>query len=795
MSEKATSRIARRSYCRRFAATGPGLRRCLIVVATLLGAIGCRHSARSRRASDNSAAADPPKAVRAQVDVAGEKHLSRDTESLNLIDELSGCEVDQLGPVVEIGTADEQARLGYDLTPGNLVQSVDRNGGKFVRIYGRRLAHEFWLDEPMERPKVTVRLAGVGAARVIVSLDKTVIGTSRLFRGEPVTRAFGPIEGIVEPGRHTVSLEFHGQSRNSGEPTAEIDWIHLGQPLDSDAVPLVPTLRTLVADQNIGGIPKRSIVLRAPSSVRCPLLLTAAAHLRMSLGFWGSGAGLGEIRIIEDGQPPLALRQQKTQGGNGAEWTPLDVDLSPFANHLVGLEFRALRASQGGRVAFGEPTISRVETTPAFTPTHARLVVIVVAAGLSRQKIPPWGPLGTFAPLGHLLADSAAFQNYRASSTVPASVLATLLTGLAPAAHRLEDTGARLSPTINTLQGTVKQASGRTGLFTGVPTTFAAFGFNSGWDEMQTFSPVKDQAASEPLSQATRWLQSEFESEDNTRRFILVHVRGMHPPWDLTKEAVAGLHPPEYGGPLDARRGGITLGRIRRQTPKSFRRLSDQDWIRLDSLTTSAFLDQVQALDQLLSFLKHRKLWQETLFILVGDVASGAAPNVPFDPVGSLREDQLMVPLLVKFPGNTWAGRSIDAPVTTADITRTVLDAFGLELPEEINAYDLGQTAADHGPITLQPQLATLGNRYASRLANWLLFGEIGKEPALCELYVDPACTANHFTDHPWTARTAWLWTRNELGRDKAMGAKLSREAASIDPDTSAALMVWGDID
>ena len=766
-----------------------------ILLLALVAACGCRHSHKSGPPTDGSASGATAKPLNSQPASNSDKPAPIESSSLNLLDELSGCEVDQLGPVVEVGTSSELARRGYDANSDRRTQSVDRSGGTFVRIYDRRLTHEFWLDEPMERPRITLRLVGAGATRLTVRLDKTTVGTAKLIRGEPVTRAFGPIEGIVEPGRHTVSLEFRGLSAGKLEPSVEIDWIHLGQPLDGDTIPTVPTLRSLVADQNIGGVPKRSIVLRAPSSIRCPLLLATGAHLRVSLGFWGSGAGLGEIRVIEDGQAPLALRQQKTQGGNGASWTSIDADLSQYAHRIVALEFRALRASQGGKVVFGEPRIVRTETAAATELGRARVVVIVVAAGLSRRKIPPWGPVGTLSALGHLQRDSASFQNYRSSSTVPASVLASLLTGLPPTAHHLEDTAARLPSSVITLQQSVKQASGRTALFTGVPATFSAFGFNTGWDEIQMFSPVKDQAAAEPMLQATRWLQRELEQDDDAKRFVLVHVRGMHPPWDLTKEEVATLQPTEYGGPLEARRGGITLGRIRRQSLKTLRRLTDEDWVRLDSLTTSGFVAQAQALDQMISLLKRRNVWQNTLFIFAGDVGAGDPPNVPFDPVGSLREDQLIVPLLVKFPGNSWSGRSVDAPVTTTDITRTVYDALGLDLPDGIVAADLAQIAAGRGPVSARPQVATLGNRYASRLSNWLLFGEIGKEPSLCELYVDPACTTNHFTDHPWTARASWQWTRNELLKMKTLGAPTAREPASIDAETAAALVVWGDID
>ncbi len=627
------------------------LKHGLVLAAVVGTAASCRRPQKPGPQPDGPATGGSAKPPSSQPIPSSERSPAIESSGLNLLDELSGCEVDQLGPVVQVGTSSELAQRGYAANSDKLAQSVDRSGGTFMRIYDRRLNHEFWLDEPMERPRVTLRLVSGSATRLTVRLDKTAVGTTKLIHGEPITRSFGPIEGIVEPGRHNLTLEFRGPPTDKLEPSVEIDWIHLGQPLDGDTIPTVPTLRTLVADQNIGGVPKRSIVLRAPSSIRCPLLLTAGAHLRVSLGFWGSGAGLGEIRVIEDGQAPVALRQQKTQGGNGASWTSIDADLSQYANRIVALEFRALRASQGGKVVFGEPRIVRAESTATPELARARVVVIVVAAGLSRRKIPPWGPVGTFSALGHLQRDAASFQNYRASSTVPASVLASLLTGLSPAAHRLEDTAARLSSSAITLQQSIKQASGRTALFTGVPATFAAFGFGTGWDEMQMFSPIKDQPASEPLLQATRWLQHELEQEDDAKRFVLVHVRGMHPPWDLTKEEVASLQPAEYGGPLEARRGGITLGRIRRQNLKTFRRLTDEDWVRLDSLTTSGFVDQTQALDQMITLLKRHNAWQNALFIFAGDVAAGEPPNVPFDPVGSLREDQLLVPLLVEIPG------------------------------------------------------------------------------------------------------------------------------------------------
>ena len=733
----------------------------------------------------------PPPAPRATVPAADD---ALESGRIQLIEQLPQCEVDQLGPVLEVGTPSEQARRGFAAN-ADRSEPVERNGDGFTRVYERQLVHTLWLDEPIERPRVAVRLVGAAASRLTVLLDKTVVGTTKLTRGELVTRSFPAMEGIVEPGRHTVTLEFRGKPTDRDDPSAEIDWIHVGQPMDGDTIPTVPTLRTLVADQNLGGIPKRAIVLRAPSLVRCPLLLTAPAHLKVSVGFWGTGHGLGEIRLLEDGQAPVTLRQQRTQGGNGASWTPLDIDLSTYAHRVVHLEMRALRASQHGRVVFGEPSIQQTETPPSPEAGRAKVVLVVVASGLWRRKIPPWAPIGNVSAIGHLLPDAVVFQNYQASSTVPAAVMASLVTGLGPVSHTLQDPLSRLPQSVGTLQRFVKLSSGRTAMFTGVPNTFETFGFASNWDEYQAVSPIKDLPAQEPLTRASRWLQHELEVGDNAKRFLLVHIRGMHPPWDLTKEEVAALQPSEYGGPIDGRRGGITLARIRKQTHKSQRRLTDEDWTRLESLTTAAIGAQMQAFDQLVNVLKRYNLWQSSLVIFMGDVGAGEPPNVPYEPRGTLRGDQLTVPLLIKFPGNEYAGHSVERPVTTVDISKTILAALGLEASEGMLADDLEQVAAGRAPLAERPLVSTLGNAYASRLENWLLFGELGREPNLCELYVDPACTNNRFADRPLTAKAAWLWSRNELLRMKAIKGAPARESATIDADTAAGLTVWGDIE
>lgn len=717
--------------------------------------------------------------------------------AIDLLDLIPFCDIDQNGLLIDLGVTPSSTPRGYSVPSAvsdGKNQTIDRAGASFLKLLDRRLSRDFWLDEPSSELAVRVRMAGRSATSVSLAIDGRRLGLKRLSRNEVSILTFPRYPERLEAGRHTLLIEAHGRPSNPPEPWLEVDWIQLRRSVTDDSDDVAPTQRDIIADQELDGVPRRSIVLRGGTTVRCPFHFSGESELKLDLGFWGSGRGTAEIRILEDGQPPKTLHERKIAGGNGARWTPLSIDLSSSVGKVVAVELRAVSANHGGRVAFGEPKIVR-SNAHAPTPRRAKTVVIVLASGLERRLVPPWGPIADRAPLVDLRRDAVAFDSYRTPTTVPAGVLASLLTGLSPMSHRVEDTAARLGQDLHTISQTVKQAGGRTAMFTGVPTSFAAFGFNVGWDDYAAFSPVLDVAAETPILEASRWLARELDQGGSSVRFVLIHARGAHPPWDISKDQVALLEPADYGGSLDARRGGITIGRIRRQTAKVQRRLSDEDLLRVRGLMSAAFARQVSALGQLIETLKRKHAWEETLFVFAGDTSNGDPSTIPFDPVGSLREEQLSVPLLVKFPQNLSAGESYADIVTTTDLTRTVLDSIGLKPSDVMEGVSLYDAIADAKSPQSRTQVATLGRRFVSRTGVWLMFGEQGNIPKLCQTDVDPMCVEDRFAQHPLTARSLWQWTHSELQRLTQAAARAQREPASIDPETAAALTVWGDLE
>ena len=259
-----------------------------------------------------------------------------------------------------------------------------------------------------------------------------------------------------------------------------------------------PTLQQVVSNVPLGGVRHRSVALAAPATFRCTTFVPAGGRLRVAMGFEGQGEGDARIIAARDGEPPVELRSVEVHGGDRAEWTPVDLALDSFAGKLVTLELRAATSSPRGRVLFGDPTLY-VSKAAAARPPHARIVVVVVASGLDRSRLENREVYPTLTELGR---SATKFTAHRSPTTLSAGVVATLLTGVPPRAHGVEDAGARLSGALTTLGVAARDGSIQTAMFTGCPPTFEAFGFARGWDKYAMFSPVEAAPAVAPLTEA-----------------------------------------------------------------------------------------------------------------------------------------------------------------------------------------------------------------------------------------------------------------------------------------------------
>lgn len=714
-------------------------------------------------------------------------------DTFELIPNLSWCEVEHSGLLLDLGSPAAAPYRGFGAERTDESQDTERDGQTFVRAFARNLSYGFWLDEPRAGTSLSLRVHGGEAKYLGVTIDDKRVGAIKLNAAETRVYSLPPLAAELGRGYHRLKLNFTGAARGNRQMLGEIDWVRIGSRGDDLTGYAAPTLGNIVGDVVLNGAPKRALVLSPPSVVRCWMRPAPDARLKVALGFWGAGKGTAEVRVVADAEEPVVLQTRRVAGGDSASWTPLAVDLAPFAGKVIGVEFRALDGSRGGRVAFGDPSIARKALLPLVVP-RAKVAILVVGAGIDRRRVPPFGPTGNLPALGELGRAATSFSGYRAPSVVVQSVMASLLTGLSPRTHRVEDGSSRVADSLRLLSETVKESSGRTALFTGVPNTFAAFGFNAGWDDFEMQSPVLDVPATEPMTHALKWLETELDDEHPGPRLLVVHARGSHPPWDLSREETQAIKPEEYSGILDPRRGGIMLAALRSKR-RNVHHLQEEDWTRLHAMQDAALAKQDPGIGQLVTMLKKKGAWDQSLIVFAGDVSAGEPPDSPYDPQGSLSEERLAVPLVVKFPGGELGGRDLPLPVSAADVSATILSALGIPVPEWVEGSDLYAMAHGTSPVVTPPLIATAPGRYTTRLGSWLLRGELGKKPVLCAIDLDPACVNDVFDERPFAARALWLATfRSESAALRAPARPKEKQAAVLDPDTVAALTVWGDV-
>ncbi len=738
---------------------------------------------------------DPDAPKPRQISPAAVTTRSGPRAATDWIRELPSCDIEHEGVFLDVGAGSVDARRDHSMGPFTDVTLQEGTDGAFARVHTRRLAYEFSLFEKVARFTVSFRAQGVTSHWVSVYVDDRRLGVLALPRDAPGVVTTVPIDELAA-GAHTVTFRFNGASLGADEPYANLDWVRLGPPPveagnDSYAA---PTLRDVVTDVVLEGLPKRAIVLRSDSRVRCAMRVAAGMRFRTSLGYWGNGHGTARIRVIEDGSAPRTLVERTVSGGTGAAWSRVDADLVPYIGRVVGIELDALDSIGGGRVAFGEPETVSTPDAPWWSPP-ASIAVIIVAAGLDHRMVPPWSSPDGFPAISRLVRDGVAFDRYRAPTTVAGPVVASLLTGLSPHAQSFEDAMSRLPDDVRLIDERVKEGSAHAAFLTGVPTTFPAFGFDRGWDRYDADSPVKDIAASQPLSDGAAWIKQQVALDPSAKLLLVVHARGGHPPWDVTRDEVGTLPPAEYSGPLEPRAGAIVLANLRSQHYRraADQRLSGDDFRRMRALEQTALKKQDAGILEIIQELDRDGLYDRALVVFMGDVGAGDPPGIPFAPVPPLHEDVLLSPLVVKFPGSALAGTEIDTPVTTIDVTATLLHALGSST-DGLDGADLFGIARGNLPLDGHPLVATLGARYATRWGSWLLSGDFGRRPTLCQIDVDPACASDVLADNPLAAAALWQKTYLAETSARARAAASGRKPilAGLDSDTQAALKVFG---
>ncbi|MGH7271306.1 MAG: sulfatase-like hydrolase/transferase, partial [Polyangiaceae bacterium] len=455
---------------------------------------------------------------------------------LDLAHGLDSCAFGYRGVLLDFGDPSLRASL-HALPSARLLGQgsgdvVEREGATWLRVRSRSLAARFyWPAVGVIAPDANVvvegRVRGAVARAVGVSIDGKNIGVWTLAKDDArvlVARASSPV--TLAPGGHELALRFVGGPRSSGEVLAEVDWVHVGASAAGAETYAAPTREDVAIDQTEGDQSLRAVSLRSPGFIRCSGWIPANATLEVSLATAGGGDADVEAYLLRDRRAPVMLGSAHIAGDAG-RWVPWSVPVTGVdgAGALISIELVATRAGEGTRVLLGRPEIVASGPSPDAAMTAARSAVLVVLGSTSSSALSPWGGPHPVPELARLASSGTTFTTNRASSSLANSVVASMLTGLSPRVHGLDDPDARLPSGPVMVQEACRQGGIATAMFTANPTTGAAFGFARGWDTFVSESPLEDSPATRVVDDAAEWITAHKAS----RFFVVVHARGGHP--------------------------------------------------------------------------------------------------------------------------------------------------------------------------------------------------------------------------------------------------------------------------
>jgi arylsulfatase A-like enzyme len=362
-------------------------------------------------------------------------------------------------------------------------------------------------------------------------------------------------------------------------------------------------------------------------------------------------------------------------------------------------------------------------------------------------------------------------------------VVASMLTGLPPSMHGLDDADARLPEAPVMVQEACRQGGVTTAMFTANPTTGATFGFGRGWDTFVEHDPLEDVPATRVFDDAAAWI----ESHKSGRFFVVVHARGGHPPWDASPEELRAMPPESYLGVIEPRRAAEALAKVRAHPA----RFKDDDRVRAWALYDRAIDEHDEGLGRLLGALGNAGREADTAVVITSDVAANEALPVPFVDTDVLDEPLLATPLVIRWPGaGALASRRVQAPTSPIDLGRTILDALGLAPPAAFQGVDLAALAQGVVVPSERPLVAVRGTRFSVRWGPYVLLGAHERETRVCDLSLDPACIADIRATSPLALEVIQRFAVDAIGVAAPPGP--SRTPVILDTHAKATLVRWG---
>lgn len=314
----------------------------------------------------------------------------------------------------------------------------------------------------------------------------------------------------------------------------------------------------------------------------------------------------------------------------------------------------------------------RQEPTPLPPPSNPNILIYMVDTLRSDSLGCYGGPKAVSPNFDRFAADATLYTNVISPSSWTKPTVGSLFTGLSVRRHGATYHGESLLPENPTLAELLKERGYQTACYAANPNLDAEYGFSRGFEEFY----LKNLEPSVVLQEkALIWLDAR-----NPQRpfFLYLHSVDPHHPY-TPPERFRQTFAPEVKiqkyfkpWPQDERAVPSILENVLkgRSAPKAAAEDLRQLYLAEVAYNDSTFGALIQQ-------LKQRGLYESTLIVLVSDHGEEFQEHGSYLHGWTLYEEQLDVPMVVRYPGGEGAGSSVSAKVNHMDLFHTVVAFTG----------------------------------------------------------------------------------------------------------------------
>lgn len=261
--------------------------------------------------------------------------------------------------------------------------------------------------------------------------------------------------------------------------------------------------------------------------------------------------------------------------------------------------------------------------------------------------------------------------------TLPAHM--SVMTGLPPSLHQVQENDESLPENLNTLAQLLKKKQYKT---CGIATSSflsETFGFNRGFDNYQVIPYEK---AGVITKKALKWLSK--INIKNDKFFLFLHFFDVHWPYHPPKEFISmfGASPKDvkYGKFQFLKQFSYPENRLDPELKKKIIALYDGEIRYTDS-----------QINRIIQFLKTKKVLDNTIIVVFSDHGEEFKEHGSFGHGHSLYKELIDVPLIVRYPPKIKANTVTSQRVVLSDIPLTLLKSANIPPPQQfrLRAEDL----------------------------------------------------------------------------------------------------------